>query len=105
MARRTVSSLFSSMSSARLNPPDWQCTTRLSIGSSGPSPYDLDRIRKHEINRPDLPHGRIDSGKNYVAWLRIWGSLLEDCRARLEYLRRPSQPPAAQPTIMTSAVQ
>jgi hypothetical protein len=36
--------------------------------------YDLDRIRKHEINRPDLPHGRIESGKNYVAWLRIWGS-------------------------------
>jgi hypothetical protein len=49
--------------------------------------YDLDKIGKHEISRPDLPHGRIDSGKNYVAWLRTWGSLLEDCRARLEYLR------------------
>lgn len=49
--------------------------------------YDLDRIGRHEISRPDLPYGRIDSGKNYVAWLRTWGSLLEDCRARLEYLR------------------
>jgi hypothetical protein len=66
--------------------------------------YDLDSFRKHEINRPDLPHGRIDSGKNYVAWLRIWGSLLEDCRARLEYLRealkiRRSRAPTTLPVL------
>src|SRR5579871_3078795 len=49
--------------------------------------YALDEYGESEIDQADRPRGRIDIGKHHVAWLRTWGSLLEDCRARLEYLR------------------
>lgn len=49
--------------------------------------YALDEYGEGEIDQPDRPRGRIDIGKHHVAWLRTWGSLLEDCRSRLEYLR------------------
>jgi len=49
--------------------------------------YDLDAYGKAEISQADRPRGRIDVGANYVVWLRTWGSLLEDCRARMNYLR------------------
>lgn len=49
--------------------------------------YDLDSFGKAEISQADRPRGRIDVGVNYVVWLRTWGSLLEDCRARMSYLR------------------
>jgi hypothetical protein len=49
--------------------------------------YELDSFGQDEINQADRPRCRIDVGKNHVAWLRTWGTLLEDCRARLQYLR------------------
>lgn len=49
--------------------------------------YALDEYGEGEIDQADRPRGRIDIGKHHVAWLRTWGSLLEDCRARLHYLR------------------
>jgi hypothetical protein len=49
--------------------------------------YELDSFGQDEVNQADRPRGRIDVGKNHVAWLRTWGTLLEDCRARLQYLR------------------
>lgn len=49
--------------------------------------YDLDPYAQAEISQADRPRGRIDIGSNYVVWLRTWGSLLEDCRARLHFLR------------------
>ena len=50
--------------------------------------WGLDAFGEEEINQADRPRGRIDIGKNHSAWLRTWGSLLEDCRARMEYLRQ-----------------
>ena len=49
--------------------------------------YDLDSFGKAEVNQGDRPRGRIDVGKNHVVWLRTWGTLLEECRARTQYLR------------------
>jgi hypothetical protein len=49
--------------------------------------YDLDSAGQDEINQADRPRGRIDVGTNRVVFLRTWGVLLEDCRARLHYLR------------------
>ena len=50
--------------------------------------YELDSYGQQESSQPDRPRGQIDKGQNHTAWLRTWGSLLEDCRARMEYLRQ-----------------
>jgi len=49
--------------------------------------YDLDAYGQAEITQRDRPRGRIDLGDYHSAWLRTWGSLLKDCRARMNYLR------------------
>jgi hypothetical protein len=49
--------------------------------------YDLDAFGQAEINQGDRPRNLIDKGTHHTAWLRTWGSLLEDCRGRLQYLR------------------
>ena len=49
--------------------------------------YELDSFGQDEVNQADRPRGRIDVGKNHVVWLRTWGTLLEDCRARMQFLR------------------
>ena len=49
--------------------------------------YELDSFGQDEINQADRPRGRIDVGRNHVVWLRTWGTLLEECRARMQFLR------------------
>ena len=49
--------------------------------------YELDSFGRDEVNQADRPRGRIDVGKNHVIWLRTWGTLLEECRARMQFLR------------------
>ena len=49
--------------------------------------YELDSFGQDEVNQADRSRGRIDVGKNHVVWLRTWGTLLEECRARMEFLR------------------
>ena len=49
--------------------------------------YELDSFGQDEINQADRPRGRVDVGKNHVVWLRTWGTLLEECRAKMQFLR------------------
>ena len=49
--------------------------------------YELDSDGESETNQRDRPRDMVHSGPNYNIWLRTWGGLLEDCRARLQYLR------------------
>jgi hypothetical protein len=50
--------------------------------------YDLDPYARKESMQRDRPPGMIDVGHNYICWLRTWGSLLEEARARMEFLRQ-----------------
>jgi hypothetical protein len=50
--------------------------------------YELDSYGQAEISQSDRPRGQVDKGTHHTVWLRTWGSLLEDCRARMEYLRK-----------------
>ena len=49
--------------------------------------YELDSFGKDEVNQGDRPRGRIEVGKHHEVWLRTWGTLLEECRARMQFLR------------------
>lgn len=50
--------------------------------------YEMDEFADAEASQPDRPLGRIEQGQNYSVWLRSWGQILEDCRARMNFLRQ-----------------
>ena len=49
--------------------------------------YDLDEYGQGQMKLRDRPRGQLEKGDNYTVWLRTWGQLFEDCRARMQFLR------------------
>lgn len=51
---------------------------------------DLDEMATRETRQPNRPHGQllVDPDQRFDVWLLTWSQIIEQCRSRMEYLKR-----------------